>query len=506
MNKEKMGKFLRQLRKEKKLSLEKLSTEFEKEYLTVSTNAISSWEHGKTIPDINNLNFLASFYDISIDEILDGEKHKKIDFESIYFLNKPYSSIVELFDANSKMGDVQLELTKQGIRIKNRTKELIFKYIYGKISQIEIDELVFLLENFYNLSPDLTIRTFMQELSGFRNYGIRKDDMWWIIQRSLKPIGRLNVSFGDISDEYFESKTVDMAVDSLEDWEKDMLLAMVQRKDPIFLDPTQYNAKEMLKYKEEHKKDFDPEQITKNTIRYLIQKGACVNTAYFGYYKMVEEEVRPIEQYEYLYNNFEKPFSIIIEEDGNRKYYQVENNYRNHVLINYRYQIVKPLVKLGYTYDEIITMIIENETIPDEVYLRDAKSKSLDVNRDITLIKADVHWDYSYMKDQWEKCREEYLAYPNKGEDNTLPIDSESIRNEVLANGGTIKSMNLEWVGGVEPGETEEYILSINREMSLSDFKSHRDNEKTKELFESLDTMSLEDIKESFFEMWRTCR
>ena len=49
MNKIKMGQFLKFLRKERKLSLEKLSVEFYKENLMVSPNAISSWENGKTI-------------------------------------------------------------------------------------------------------------------------------------------------------------------------------------------------------------------------------------------------------------------------------------------------------------------------------------------------------------------------------------------------------------------------------------------------------------------------
>lgn len=497
MNKVKMGKFLRELRKEKKLSLEDLSNEFNNEYLTVSTNAISSWENGKTIPDINNLNFLASFYGVSIDEILDGEKHNKVDFETIYYLHKPYSSIVSLFGQDSTMNDVQVELTKQGIRIKARVKELIFKYVYSKASQIEIDELVFLLENYYNLNPDLTIRTFLQTLSGYRNYGIRRDDMWWMIQKDFRPIGKLNVSFGDISDEYYESKTVDIAVESLEDWEKDMLLAMIQRKDPIYLDPTQWNSKAILKYQEEHNKAFDPEQITKNTIRYLIKKGACINTAYLGYDKLEEIEVRPIEEYEYLYNNFEKPISFIIEEDGTRKYYQVENNYKNHVLINYRYQIVKPLVNLGYTYDEIIKMIIENEEIPDDVYLRDAKKKGLDIDRDFSLIKADVHWDYLYMQDQWEKCREEYLAYSKDDESNSF--SHKNIRDNVLLNGGTMKSMNLEWIGGIEPAEVEDYVLTKNSKMSLSEFKLHRDHQRTNELLESLDELSLEDVRDEFF-------
>ncbi len=495
-----MGKFLRQLRKQKKLSLEELSNEFSDEYLNVSPNAISNWENGKSIPEINNLNFLASFYGVSIDEILDGEKHQEIDFESKYFLHKALSSVVPLFDSNLTIGDVNLELAKQAIAIKKRVKELIFKYINESTSQTELDELVFLLGHYYNLNPDLSIRTFLQKLAEYKNYGIQKEDMWWMIQRDIRPIGKLNVSYADISDEYFESKIVDMSVDALEDWEKDMLLAMVQRKDPIILDPTQYSSKTILRYQEEHKKEFNPEQITKNTIKYLIQKGACINTAYFAYCKLIEEDARPIEQYEYLYDNFEKPLSFIIEKDGRRKYYQVENTYKNHVLIKYRYSIVNPLVELDYSYDEIIQMLIKNKEIPDDVYLRAAKKKGLDTDIDFQLIKADVHWDYLYMQHQWEQCREEYLAYPKK--DGSWSISHESVRDNVLLHGGTMKSINMSLIGGRTISEAEEYILQKNNELSFSEFKAHRSPKRTKELLESLDSMNLEDIKESFFQMW----
>ena len=87
MNKEKMGLFLKKLRKDKKLSLEELSNIFEEQaYLTVSVNAISNWERGKTIPDIDNLNFLSNYYGLSIDEILNGERKKDSELMKSFFL------------------------------------------------------------------------------------------------------------------------------------------------------------------------------------------------------------------------------------------------------------------------------------------------------------------------------------------------------------------------------------------------------------------------------------
>ena len=59
MNKVKMGLFLKKLRDDKKLSQADLAAEFSNAFFEVSTNAISSWEKGKSIPDIDKLNFLA---------------------------------------------------------------------------------------------------------------------------------------------------------------------------------------------------------------------------------------------------------------------------------------------------------------------------------------------------------------------------------------------------------------------------------------------------------------
>jgi len=69
MNKQKMGTFLINLRKERNLTQSDLS-----EVLTLSPQAISKWESGDSVPDIDTLEKLSKFYNISIEEIINGEK------------------------------------------------------------------------------------------------------------------------------------------------------------------------------------------------------------------------------------------------------------------------------------------------------------------------------------------------------------------------------------------------------------------------------------------------
>ncbi len=69
MNQQKIGCFLKELRKTKNLTQEQLA-----EKLNVSGRTISRWETGNNMPDISLLVELAEFYDVSIPEIIDGER------------------------------------------------------------------------------------------------------------------------------------------------------------------------------------------------------------------------------------------------------------------------------------------------------------------------------------------------------------------------------------------------------------------------------------------------
>lgn len=69
MEQQKIGSFLKALRREKALTQEQLA-----ERLHVSGRTVSRWETGSNMPDISLLVELAEFYDVSIPEIIDGER------------------------------------------------------------------------------------------------------------------------------------------------------------------------------------------------------------------------------------------------------------------------------------------------------------------------------------------------------------------------------------------------------------------------------------------------
>ena len=72
MDQIKIGVFLKELRKEKGLTQEQLA-----EVLNVSSRTVSRWETGSNMPDISMLVEIAVFYDVSIPEIVQGERESE---------------------------------------------------------------------------------------------------------------------------------------------------------------------------------------------------------------------------------------------------------------------------------------------------------------------------------------------------------------------------------------------------------------------------------------------
>ena len=69
MNQIKIGMFLKELRNEKGITQEQLA-----EQLGVSNRTVSRWETGSNMPDISLLVEIAEYMDVSIPEIINGER------------------------------------------------------------------------------------------------------------------------------------------------------------------------------------------------------------------------------------------------------------------------------------------------------------------------------------------------------------------------------------------------------------------------------------------------
>ena len=77
MDLQKIGLFLKELRKEKGLTQEQLA-----EALNVSRRTVSRWETGNNMPDLDLMVEMADFYQVDLRELMNGErKNEQMDKE-----------------------------------------------------------------------------------------------------------------------------------------------------------------------------------------------------------------------------------------------------------------------------------------------------------------------------------------------------------------------------------------------------------------------------------------
>ena len=69
MNQEAIGKFISTCRKEKGLTQTQLA-----EKLNITNRAVSKWETGKSVPDAAIMLDLCEILDVSVNELLSGER------------------------------------------------------------------------------------------------------------------------------------------------------------------------------------------------------------------------------------------------------------------------------------------------------------------------------------------------------------------------------------------------------------------------------------------------
>lgn len=83
MNQEKVGNFIKEIRKKNNLTQKQLADK-----LNVTYQAVSKWENGKNVPDIAIMMEISKLFNVDINELLNGENKvkKKKSYKKIYVI------------------------------------------------------------------------------------------------------------------------------------------------------------------------------------------------------------------------------------------------------------------------------------------------------------------------------------------------------------------------------------------------------------------------------------
>ena len=103
MTSKECGKFISELRKEKKLTQKELA-----EKIIVSDKAVSRWETGKGYPDVTSLVSLSEYFDVSVNELLAGKRLTVEDIKET--ADENLISVFEQVQKNKKQHNLQVAI------------------------------------------------------------------------------------------------------------------------------------------------------------------------------------------------------------------------------------------------------------------------------------------------------------------------------------------------------------------------------------------------------------
>lgn len=117
MDQIKIGKFIQEMRKEKKITQSELA-----EKLNISDRAISKWENGNCLPDAGNMPILCDILEITINDLFSGEK-------------------VDMKNNEKKYEENLLEMTK--LKEEKDKQLLALEWVIGAIAIVSFITLLF---------------------------------------------------------------------------------------------------------------------------------------------------------------------------------------------------------------------------------------------------------------------------------------------------------------------------------------------------------------------------
>lgn len=160
---EKFGSFIKTLRKEKNLTQKELS-----EKINITDKAISKWERGLSFPDITMLTTLSEYFNISIAELLNGEREKEIKEE----ISLSQTDIEEKIKNAVEEATHNIKKRKEKIQRIKKTVGLLSIFFFLIFLTIQLGYIFIIKPNGYEYIHDILFYLFNFFIAAFGFSGI----------------------------------------------------------------------------------------------------------------------------------------------------------------------------------------------------------------------------------------------------------------------------------------------------------------------------------------------
>lgn len=356
MDKKKFGKFLKLLRKDKKLSQNEFADKMFEQYgRELEDGTVSKWECGKSVPEITLIEDIVDFYQVSVDELLNGQYNDEINLREKYFIcDNDWLS-------RHNPDDLYNIREEQELLIETRFKELLRKMVDVGLTVSEDREFDFIVMHFYRIflpavnckndeiyrGSGLGVCEWLEDIvscgydvllpGGLSDIKLEihrqsalmhkssVEEKFWEANKKFVFSKHQNI-WDDVSDVIDEAEDeVRRRVSKLDDYEKDILLAALQT-----INVTHRYGKFNVYEKQFHKK-YDEEELTKRGIRLLIECGAKLNKVLLGYWKVVVREFDIADILGRIYDKYRRPLIVPVCEHGKYRFFTVQNTKNNRI-------------------------------------------------------------------------------------------------------------------------------------------------------------------------------
>lgn len=495
MDKNKVGQFLKFLREQKGKTQYQVAMGLSEYGIEVSDKTVAKWEKGN-FPDVDKLAVIAEFYGVKVSDILNGEVYTPQDFKKRYFI------VNNEWMHNCPQDELYCTRVAQERLIKARVKELLMELIEKKsLTAMKNDELNFLLDRFYSISAyamqfneDLTnddginLKVLRREIycQILSMHDSSVDEIYWEIKK-LFDYNKRATFRQDIRGYEANIPAIEEILMSLDEWEKDLLLAQVQTQNIA-------DFYDKLTYFKHYGIDYDEERITKEGIKLLIKCGAKLNPSLLGYTQHRYEQFSILDRMETLHAIIDA--KILISKYNKEKnvveYYWAENNTKNRLICLYYTLNCCRKDKAKLSLDEIQKLFMENDSLPESFLLeRYARYMKPNTSRKEQLLQAELMcvgeikvWDECK---EWERQIKEYRR------------ELRELEEQWNAGEQTGQIEYEEWVGEEDEQLTESDILLRLSKMSYSQYVASRNAELTEDLIANIDMLSLGEIRQKYF-------
>lgn len=294
MNLYKTGKFICNLRKEKKLSQRDLA-----ESIPLTRQAISSWENGRSFPDSSVLKILANIFEVTTDELIAGER----------LVNE------------EQIESIKLDLVDE-VNTKNKTiKNNII------ISSLIIGILLLFFFGYYFFTSFNTIKVY--KIFGEKNQYFTENGIFILTkQKSYLRIGSIksknNINIKNIKLYYLKNNKRQIIYDNDN---TDILITEYFGYNEFFsYDDTKYIIKTLSM-------EITDENNKKEIVKLSVKKDFSNNLLmYIKEFNLLEKEVNHVKNENNLFTKSIKKIKEIGEENNNTYFYKSNDN---KIFINY---------------------------------------------------------------------------------------------------------------------------------------------------------------------------